>query len=75
MYFIDLLYLFTYQRSISWDLGSGSVSYSNGTTKLTGGENLTKITFCVGPVGPTDKENQIKMYIKYCFRYITSLKR
>jgi hypothetical protein len=28
-------------------LGSGSVSYSNGTTKLTGRENLTKNTFCV----------------------------
>jgi hypothetical protein len=40
-------------------LGSGSVSYSNGTTKLTGRENLTKNTFCVGP---TDKENQVKMY-------------
>ncbi len=40
-------------------LGSGSlsVSYSNGTTKLTGRENLTKNTFCVGPVRPTDKEN------------------
>jgi hypothetical protein len=56
-------------------LGSGFVSYSNGTTKLLGRENLTKNTFCVGPVRPTDKENQVKMYKKYCFRYITSLKR
>jgi hypothetical protein len=55
-------------------LGSGSVSYSNGTTKLTGRENLTKNTFCVGPVGTTDKENQAKIYKKYLFRYISSLK-
>ncbi len=39
--------------------GSRSVSYSNGTTKLTGRENLTKKTFYVGPVGPSDKENQV----------------
>jgi hypothetical protein len=32
------------------------------TTKLTGRENLTKNTFCVGPVGPSGKENQVKMY-------------
>jgi hypothetical protein len=58
--------------------GSGSVGYSNGTTKLTGRENLTKNTggtFCVGPVVPTNKENLIKMYKKYRSRYITSLKR
>jgi hypothetical protein len=30
------------------------------TTNLTGRENLTKNTFCVDPVGPTDKENQVK---------------
>jgi hypothetical protein len=53
-------------------LGSRSVSYSNSTTKLTGRENLTKNTFCVGPVGPNEKENQVKMYKKYCLRYITS---
>jgi hypothetical protein len=35
------------------------------TTKLTGRENLTKNTFCVGPVGRTDRENQVKMYKKY----------
>ncbi len=40
-------------------------------------ENLKKEygTFCVGPVGPTDKEIQVKVCKKYCFRYITSLKR
>jgi hypothetical protein len=31
------------------------------TTKLTGGENVTKYAFWLGPVGPTDKENQVKM--------------
>jgi hypothetical protein len=56
-------------------IGSGSVSYSNGTKKLTGRENLTKNTFCVGPVGPTDKENQVKMCEKYRLRNIISLKR
>jgi hypothetical protein len=47
-------------------LGSGSrtVSYSNRKTKLTGRENLIKNTFCVGPVGPNDRENQVKMYKK-----------
>jgi hypothetical protein len=24
----------------------------------------------VVPVGPTDKENEVKMYKKYCFKYI-----
>jgi hypothetical protein len=33
-----------------------------------------KYAFWLGPVGPTDKENQVKMYKKYCFRYITFLK-
>jgi hypothetical protein len=52
------------------------ILYSNGTTKLTGREKLTKNTFCVDPVGPTDKENQVKMYkSRYCFRYISSLQR
>jgi hypothetical protein len=36
-------------------------------TKLTGRENLTKCAFCLGPVGPTDKGNQVKMYKKYFF--------
>ncbi len=29
----------------------------------------------MGPFGPTDKENQVKMYKKYHFRYITPLKQ
>jgi hypothetical protein len=32
--------------------------------KLTGRENLTKYAFWLGPGGPTDKENQVKMYKK-----------
>ncbi len=55
--------------------GSGSISYSHEHNKLTGRENWTKNTFCVGPVGPNDKENEVKMYKKYCFKYITSLKQ
>jgi hypothetical protein len=34
------------------------------TTKLTGRENLTKYAFWLGPVGPTDKDNQVKVYKK-----------
>jgi hypothetical protein len=34
------------------------------TTKLTGRENLTIYAFWSGPVGPTDKENQEKVYKK-----------
>jgi hypothetical protein len=30
-------------------------------TKLTGRENVTKYAYWLGPVGPTDKENQAKM--------------
>jgi hypothetical protein len=47
------------------------------TIKLTGNgkENLIKYAFWLGPGGLTDKENQVVMYRKYCFRYITSLKR
>jgi hypothetical protein len=45
------------------------------TTKLIGRENLTKYAFWLGPGGPTDKENQVKMYKKYFFRDITPLKR
>ncbi len=40
------------------------------TAKWFGRENWTKNTFCVGPVEPTDKENEVKMYKKYCFRYV-----
>ncbi len=56
------LHNFSGSGSFPPGLGSGSVSYSNGTAKLTGRENLTKNTFCVGPFEPTDKENQEKMY-------------
>jgi hypothetical protein len=35
------------------------------TTKLTGRENLTKYAFWLGPVGPVNKEKQVKMYKKY----------
>jgi hypothetical protein len=35
------------------------------TTKLTGRKNLTKYVVWLGPVEPTDKENQVKMYKKY----------
>jgi hypothetical protein len=45
------------------------------TTEVTRRENLIMYAFWLGPVGPTDKENQVKMYKTYCFRYITSLKR
>jgi hypothetical protein len=34
------------------------------TTKLTGRENLTKYAFWLVPIGPTEKENQVKMYKK-----------
>jgi hypothetical protein len=34
------------------------------TPKLTGRENLNKYAYWLGPVGPTDKENQVKMYKK-----------
>jgi hypothetical protein len=43
-------------------------------TKSTGRENVTKNAFWLGPGIPIDNENQVKMYNKYCFRYITSLK-
>ncbi len=32
------------------------------TTKLIGRENLTKSVFWLGPVGPNDKENHVKMH-------------
>jgi hypothetical protein len=40
------------------------------TTNLTGRENFTKYAFWLGPVGPTDKENQVMMYKKYSFGYL-----
>jgi hypothetical protein len=45
------------------------------TTTLTGRGNLTKYAFWLGAVGLTEKENQVKMYKKYCFRFIASLKK
>ncbi len=43
------------------------------TSKLTGMENLTKYSFWLGPVGPTDKENPVKIFKKkYSVRNITS---
>ncbi len=54
---------------------SGSVIYSNEDNKKARKENLTKYASWLGPGGPTDKENQGKMYKNYCFRYITFLKR
>ncbi len=55
-------------------LGSGSVSYSNEHNTINWKGKFNKV-FWLGPVGPTDKENQVQMYKKYCFRYIISLKR
>jgi hypothetical protein len=36
------------------------------TTKLTGKECLTAHVCCLTPARPTEKENQVKMYKKYC---------
>ncbi len=55
--------------------GSGSISCSSELNKINWKGKLTKNTFWLGPVGPTDKENQVNLYKKYRFRYITSLKR
>ncbi len=46
--------------SVPGCLGSGSISYLM-STKITGRENLTKYAFWLSPVGPTGKENQVKM--------------
>jgi hypothetical protein len=40
------------------------------TAKLTGSKNLTKYAFWLGPGGPIDKKNQVKMYKKSCFKVI-----
>ncbi len=44
-------------------------------TNLTGTENVTTYACSLAPSGPTDKENQVKIYKRYCmvpyrFRYI-----
>jgi hypothetical protein len=49
-------------------LGSGSLSYLTSITKINWEGKLTKYAFLLGPPGYTDKENQFKMYKKYCFR-------
>ncbi len=41
---------------------------------LEGGIEL-RVPFVWVLLGPTDKENEVKMYKKHCLRYITSLKR
>ncbi len=59
-------------------LGSGFVSYSDVQNKINWkGKMILKNAFWLGPGRPIDNENQIKMYKKYryCFRYITSVKR
>jgi hypothetical protein len=44
-----------------------------GTTKPTERENIKyRYAFWMGPGGPTDKENQVKMYKKYRFWHISS---
>ncbi len=43
------------------------------TTKFNGRENLTKYAFWLGPLRPTDKENQVTMYKEYCVRCIPTL--
>ncbi len=57
--------------------GSRSVPYPYptlmSTTKISGKENLTTYASWLGPGGPNGKENQVKMYTKYRFRYITPL--
>jgi hypothetical protein len=58
-----------------WDQDPDMGATIMSTTKLTGRENLTKYAFWLGPSGPTDKENQVKMYKKYCLRYNIFLKR
>jgi hypothetical protein len=58
-----------FSRIRIWDqfpgvLRSGSISYANEHNEITGRENLAKFAFWLDPVGPTDKENQVKMYKK-----------
>ncbi len=39
--------------------------YSNEHNKFNWKGKFTKYAFRLGPVGPTDKENQVKIYKKY----------
>jgi hypothetical protein len=48
-------------------LGSGSVTYANEHNSV---NRMTTYACWLGPSGPTDKENQVKMNKKYRFRYI-----
>jgi hypothetical protein len=48
---------------------------SASTSKLTERKNITSYVCCLTPDGPPDKENQVKMYKKYRFRYIIFLKQ
>ncbi len=48
--------------------GSGSISYANEHNKMNWKGKYNNYAFCFGPVRPTDKENQVKMYKKYCYR-------
>jgi hypothetical protein len=41
------------------------------STKFNRTENLTTYACCLAPGGLTDKENQVKINIKYRFRYNT----
>jgi hypothetical protein len=37
------------------------------TAELTEWESLPSFACCLAPGGPPDKENQVKMYKKYCY--------
>jgi hypothetical protein len=58
-------------------LGSGSISYSNEHNKINRNGKFNKVpyAFWLGPGGPADMENQVKKCKKYCFMYVSSLKR
>jgi hypothetical protein len=49
-------------------LASRSIRYSNEHSKINWKEKFNKVCLIMGPVEPTDKENQVKMYKKYCFK-------
>ncbi len=51
------------------------MSYSNEHNKINWQGKFNKVRLLFGPVGPTAEGNQVKMYKKCCFRFITSLKR
>ncbi len=56
-------------RCLGSGSGSGFISYSSEHKKINWKrkrENLTQNTFCVGPIDPPDKENQVNMYKKQC---------